>query len=188
MIVAVIVMILTAAACGGSSTPSSVASASAPVASAVTTPTGAPTVAPTTAPSDATTATTSPSKPAVALDLCGLLSAADLKTVTGADYGSGELDDYGMCTWRVGGASVNNGDGQVILGVQESPLDTFKSTFSGGVDVTVSGHAGYWNPAQGLQSMWVDIDGRTLVISLDPVDADSQAIAQKLAEIAIGKI
>lgn len=188
MAVAVAVVILIAAACGGSSAGSSGAGASAPVPPQATTTTVAPTVAPTTAPSDATTATMSASQPAGALDLCGLLSAADLKTVTGADYGDGVLDDYGMCTWRVGGASVNNGDGQVVVAVQDVPLATFTGTFPGGVDMTVSGQAGYWNPDQGLQSIWVDIGGRTLVISFDPVGPDTQAIAQKLAEIAIGKI
>jgi hypothetical protein len=54
--------------------------------------------------------------------------------------------------------------------------------------VTVSGHAGYWNPAQGLQSIWVDVGGRLLVLSFDPVGPETQAIAQKLAEIAIGKM
>ncbi len=180
--VAVAVAILTMAACGGSSAPSSGAGASAPVPSTAT----ASTVSPTTAPSDATT--TTPGASGGTVDLCGLLTAADLKTATGADYGDGKLDDYGLCTWRVGDASVNTGDGQVIIGVQDVPLDTFKSSFPGGVDVTVSGHAGYWNPAQGLQSMWVDIGGRTLVISFDPVGPDGQSIAQKLAEIAVGRI
>ena len=188
LVVTLTVVILIAAACGGSSAGSSGAGASAPVPTQATEATADPVTAPTTAPSDATTATMSPSQPAGALDLCGLLSAADLKTVTGDDYGDGKLDDYGMCTWRVGDASVNNGDGQVIMGVQDVPLDTFKGSFPGGVDMAVSGHAGYWNPDQGLQSIWVDIGGRTLVISFDPIEPDSQAIAQKVAEIAIGKI
>ena len=179
--VAVAVAILTIAACGGSGATSSGAGASAPVPSAAT----ATTVSPTSAPSDATTTS---SQPGGAVDVCGLLTAADLKTVTGADYGDGKLDDYGMCTWRVGDEGVNTGDGQVIIGVQDVPLDTFKTSFPGGVDVTVSGHAGYWNPAQGLQSIWVDIGGRTLVISFDPVGPDGQSIAEKVAEIAVGRI
>ena len=184
MVVAVAVVILTAAACGGSSAGSSGAGASTPV------PSVAPTtaMAPTTAPNDATTATTSASQPAGSIALCGLLSAADLKTATGADYGNGKLDDYGMCTWRVGDAAVNNGDGQVVVAVQDVPLDMFKRTFPGGVDLTVGGHAGYWNPDQGLQSVWVDIGGRTLVISFDPVGPDGQVIAQKVADIAVGNL
>lgn len=63
-----------------------------------------------------------------------------------------------------------------------------KGYFQGGVDVTVSGHAGYWNPEQGLQSICVDAGGRLLVLSFDPVGPETQAIAQKLAEIAIGKM
>ena len=54
--------------------------------------------------------------------------------------------------------------------------------------MTVSGHAGYWNPEQGLRSICVDAGGRLLVLSFDPVGPETQAIAQKLAEIAIGKI
>lgn len=180
--VAVAVAILTISACGASSAASSGAGASTPVPGAAT---AAP-VSPTTAP--ATAATTTTSQPGGAVDVCGLLTAADLQAATGADYADGKLDDYGMCTWRVGDASVNNGDGQVIAGVQDVPLDTFKNTFPGGVDVTVSGHAAYWNPEQGLQSIWVDIGGRTLVISFDPVGPDGQAIAQKVAEIAVGGI
>jgi hypothetical protein len=188
MVVAVAVAILSVAACGGSGAASNGA-ASASVPSGAVTTTVAPTAttgAPTTASSDAASTTASPAGGAV--DLCGLLSAADLKTATGGDYGEGKLDDYGQCTWLVGDAGVNTGDGQVVAAIQEVPLDTFKNTFSGGVDVTVNGHAGYWNPTQGIQSIWVDVGGRTLVMSFDPVSADGQAIAQKLAEIAIANM
>jgi hypothetical protein len=162
--------------------------------------------APTTAPTAATTTSSAPSAPAAggasqapaggasqnpaaaAAALCALLSSADLKTATGADYGTGVPDEFGMCTWRVGGAASNNGKGQLILAIQDQPLATFKSTFPGGTDLTASGHTAYWNPAQGLQSLWVDVNGRTLVLSLDPVGADSQALAVALATIAVGKI
>ena len=147
-------------------------------------PTGAGT--PTAAPGGGTTTTPAPTGGAV--DMCALLSPADLKTVTGGDYGDGVLDSVGQCTWRVGGTAVNVGDGQVVAAIQDQQLSFIKSTFSGGVDVTVSGQAGYWNPEQGLQSIWVDVGGRTLVLSFDPVGPDAQAIAQKLAEIALSKM
>ena len=132
--------------------------------------------------------TTTPASAAGAVDVCALFSPADLATVTGADYGEGVLDSVGQCVWRVGGATANNGDGQVVAYDQGGALATIKSMFAGGVDVTVSGHDGYWNPAEGLQSIWVDLGGRTLVLSFDPVAPDGQAIAQTLAEIAIGNI
>jgi hypothetical protein len=148
------------------------------------------------APTDAGTAssapggeTAAPASAAGAVDLCALLSPADLKTVTGDDYGAGVLNSLRLCVWRVGGAAVNNGDGQVVADDQGGALAAVKSAFAGGVDVTVSGHDGYWDPAEGLQSIWVDLGGgRTLVLSFDPVAPDGQAIAQALAEIAIGNI
>jgi len=168
------------AACGSSTTS--------PAAALPTAGSGTPTGAGTTiAPSGGGTTTTLAPADAAA-KLCTLLSSADLKTTTGSDYGAGVADAYGMCTWRVGASTVNNGDGQVTAAFVDQQLSFVKSSFSGGVDVTVSGHAGYWNPTQGLQSMWVDLGGRLLVLSFDPVDPDTQAIAQKLAEIAIGKI
>jgi hypothetical protein len=176
------VAVLSVAACSGSAAAPSGAAGVTPG------PTGATatTAAPSTAASAAAGASASPAGAEIAV--CDLLTAADLKTATGADYGEGKLDDYGQCTWRVGDAAVNTGDGQVVAAVQDASLDTIKGTFPGGVDVTVSGHAGYWNPTDGLQSIWVDLGGRTLVMSFDPVPPDGQTIAQGLAEIAIGNI
>ena len=124
------------------------------------------------------------------VDLCGLISPTDLKTVTGSDYGAGVLDSVGECTWRVGGATVNDGKGQIVAAVQATTIDFIKSSFgSGGSDVTVSGHTGFWNPTSGLQSIWVDIGGgNLLVLSLDPIVDNSQSTAQKLAEIAVSKM
>jgi hypothetical protein len=125
----------------------------------------------------------------VAAGLCALLSPPDLKTATGADYGAGVPDSYGLCTWRVGAATVNDGKGQIIASYKDQQLSFIKSSFTGGVDMTVSGHAGYWNGQQGLQSLWVDLGGgRLFILSLDPVDDGTQAIAQRLAEVAIAKI
>ncbi|HEY0444328.1 MAG TPA: DUF3558 family protein, partial [Candidatus Limnocylindrales bacterium] len=124
-----------------------------------------------------------------AVDTCALLPTKDINAATGLTFGAGAPDSAGQCTWRVGGASANNGDGQLVAAVQDQQLSFIKSTFSGGTDMTVSGHAAYWNPAQGLQSLWVDIGGgRLLVLSFDPVGPTTQAIAQKLAELAIAKL
>jgi hypothetical protein len=123
-----------------------------------------------------------------AAKLCTLLSVADLKTVTAADYGAGVPDAYGLCTWEVGTPGINTGKGQVIASFGNQQLSFIKSSFSGGVDLTVSGHPAYWSPEQGVQSLWVDLGGRLFILSLDPVDDGTQAVAQKLAEIAITKI
>ena len=174
-------VLLLVAACGGSG-PSA-------------TPTPAPAGATATPAPAGATATPAPTQPAAATatagtgttDPCSLFSAADLKTATGADYGAGVADAYGNCTWLVGG-TVNSGQGQVVAAFKDGSLDAIKSAFAGGTDVTVSGHAGYWNGAQGLQSIWVDLSGRLLVLSFDPVGSDTQALAQQLAELALSHI
>jgi hypothetical protein len=143
---------------------------------------GAASPAPVTSP-DGTT--TSPAPGGDAGDSCALLSTADLATTLGGAYAAGTLDSVGQCVW-------SGADGIVVLFVQDVELEFIKSTFTGGVDTTVGGNAAYWNPAEGLRSLWVDVgDGQTLVLSF-PQTADlgpeDQAKAEKLAEIAIGKL
>ena len=180
------VAILLVAACGGSSTaPTTAVAATAAPASAASAASAPP--AATAAPAAASPAGAS-APAAAAIDTCSLISTADLKTATGKDYGAGVLDSVGQCVWRVGGATANNGEGQLVAFIQDQPFGAFKSAFPGGVDLTANGHAAYWNPAEGLQSIWVDLGGKTLVLSFDPVDADTQAIALKLAEIAVSKM
>jgi hypothetical protein len=153
---------------------------------------------PTAAPGGGTTATDAPTDAAVttpapagdSIDVCGLLTAADLKTATGKDYGEGVADPAGGCAWNVGTSGVNQGD-LVYAITQPQSLDFIKSAFIGGSDVTVSGHAGYWHPGIGLGSMWVDIGGRVFVLSFPrsaELTAEDQAAAQKLAEIAVGRM
>jgi hypothetical protein len=184
MIAAIAFAISALAACGGST------AATAPPVDA-STPAGgspAPTSAavPTASPGTAAT----PGVPAGSVDLCGLLSPADLKTVTGDVYGAGVLDQYGLCTYRVGSAKVNDGKGQLIVAIQAVTMDYVKNAFgSGGTAATVSGHAAFWNPTQGLQTMWVDISGgNCLTLSFDPIVDNSQTFAQRLAEIAVSKM
>lgn len=170
--------ILAVAACGGASTvPTTAVNPTAQPGAVTTTPVPAP------------VGEVTPAPAGQPVDLCGLLSAADLKTITGEDYGEGKPDGYGQCFWRVGDPDRNRGDGQVAAAIQDLPLSTLKGMFgAGGVDVTVSGHAGFWNPSDGLQSLWMDIDGRTLVLSFDPVGDDGQAIAVKVGEVAIANL
>ena len=125
------------------------------------------------------------------LDTCALITTEELVTATGLDYGDGVPDEYGigLCTWRVGGATANNGEGQIVFATQESTVDFIKSIFAGGVDVEVDGRDAYWNGDEGLQSLWVDIDGVTcLVLSFDPVDESTQAVAEAVAAIAAGNL
>jgi hypothetical protein len=189
---------LAAAACGGSSsTPTAAGTTSAPAA-ATPTPAataastaapagGASTPAPTTAPT-AAPATAAPAGGKV--DPCTLLTPADLKTVTGKDYGTGIYDGYSACTWDFPGAKANTGNA-IAASVPDQTLGTIKSAFTGGVDLTVSGHAAYWNPDQGLQTIWVDLGARTLAVtflSSRTLGPEDQVIAQKLAEIAVGRV
>lgn len=119
------------------------------------------------------------------VEACSLLTPADLNATLGGDYGAGMVDLAGQCIWTTG-------DETVVLFVQDIEFEFVKTTFIGGVDTTVSGHAAYWNPAQGLWSLWVDLGGsRTLVLTFPNAAAlgpDDQAKAEKLAEIAISRL
>ena len=72
-------------------------------------------------------------------------------------------------------------------------MSTITSMFAtGGVAATVNGHAAFWNPLWGLQSMWVDIGGGNLLVLSFPRSSDltaaDQPIAQALAEAAVGRM
>jgi hypothetical protein len=139
-------------------------------------------------PSAAAVAGTPQAPAVVAAEMCALLSAADLKTATNLDYGAGVPDEFGSCTWRVGSATVNNGDGQISAAIQDTTLEYIKGSFSGGVDLTVGGHAAYWNVLQDVGSIWVDVNGRLFVLSISPGTPDSQATMVKIAEVAVPKL
>lgn len=168
-------------ACGGSSaTP-------APAAQSTTAATGA---ASTSAPPKAAATTAPAAAPAKAIDPCTLLTAADVSTAFGKKYEEGVVASPGQCTWNVGTSGVNRGD-LVVLAVQDAKLSDLKSMFAGGTDATVKGKTAYWNPKEGLSSMWIDIGGRVLVVSFPrsrTLTAEEQGIAQKLADIAVGKM
>jgi hypothetical protein len=168
--------IVAMAACGGSAT--------APTGGGIQIVTPAPgaTAAPATTPVGAATPVATIGS---TVEACSLLSPADLNATLGGDYGGGIVDLAGQCVWT-------SGNEIVVLFVQDVGLDFIKSSFTGGVDTTVSGHAAYWNPAEGLWSLWVDLGGsRTLVLSFPnsgQLGPDDQGKAEKLAEIAISKL
>ena len=173
-------------ACGGSTATPAGAGATTPASSA----TAPASVAATTGAASSAAATSAASQGSTAA-LCSLLSAADLSAATGKKYEAGVPDGIGGCTWNVGKSQANSGD-LVLATIQETTLDMIKGTFPGGADTTVAGHAGYWNGKQGLQTMWVDIGGGRLFLLGFPRSSDlgppDQAIAQALAELAVGKM
>ncbi len=177
--------IFAVAACGGSSATPAGANATTPPASSAA---GASAAGATASPSGA--AATSAASVAAPADLCTLLSAADISAATGKKYEAGFLDSVGTCNWNVGKNPGNSGN-LIIASVMDQQLSLIKSTFPGGSDATVGGHAAYWNGSQGLGSMWVDIGGKVFILSFprsSTLGPDDQAIAQKLAELAISKM
>ena len=178
-------------ACGGSTATPAGAGATTPATVAATAAaTAATSAAATTGAASSAAATTAASQGPTAA-LCSLLTAAELKAATGKTYEAGVPDTTGGCLWNVGKTQVNNGD-LISAAIQETDLASIKGAFPGGADTTVAGHAGYWNGKQGLQTMWVDVGGGRLFLLTFPRSEDlgaaDQAIAQALAELAVGKM
>jgi hypothetical protein len=168
LMTAAVVPLFVVAACGGSGG----------------TPTSAP--AATTAGGGATTAPAGGTA-----DPCSLLTQADIKTATGADYGPSVADPYGHCRWFFGTSTVNEGKGAVTVSFASAgtTLASIKSgAFAGGVDLTVRGHPAYWSPADYGPGIWVDLGTSVLVVGIDPVPAGGQAMAQHMAELAVARI
>jgi hypothetical protein len=169
-----------------------------PTISAAPTASGAPISTPTaSAPVDATASPSSAPVDATAtppaggtIDVCSLLSPEDLNAATGNEYLEGLLDDFGQCYWdgnQIGGGNA----GETVIGaITAADLSTIKASFGdGGVDTTVDGHAAFFNPSQGLGSLWVDIgNGQLLVLSFpqsEDLDPSYQQIAEELAQAAL---
>jgi hypothetical protein len=187
---AIAVLAILAAACGGTSaTPAGQPATAAPATSAAGPTAGATAAGATAAPPSA--AATTAASVGVPADLCSLLTAAEISSLTGKKYEAGFKDSVGSCNWNVGPSQANSGD-LIIAALQPAELALIKSTFPGGVDATVNGHAGYWNGKQGLGTMWVDLGGGQLFTLSFPRSADlgetDRALAQRLAEIAVGKM
>lgn len=181
--------VLALAACGGGSgTPTTpAAAATSGAGSSVVTATGAPATTAAGAPTSAP-ATAQPSAAGL-LDLCSLLTAADLRTWRGDNYQEGQLTSTGgYCHWDRG----NQPDEQVITATDARSLDAIKSVATGEVDMTVDGHAGISIRQADLHilSIYVDIGGQLLVLEFgtSASTANDQAAAQALAEIAIGNL
>lgn len=143
-----------------------------------------PTSASAATPTSASAAT--PSAPVGgAVDICSLLTPADLKAATGNDYlVDTESTGDGYCSWdTAAGDSID-------IYVVANPFGASHkdNTPAGGVDLTVDGHPAFYNlPASNALSavLWVDLgDGRDFSVWY----AASQAIAVQLAEIALSRM
>jgi hypothetical protein len=177
-------------ACGGSTATPAGAGATTPASSATAAATAAASVAATTGAASSAPATTAASQGPTAA-LCSLLTPAELNAATGKKYEAGVPDTIGGCSWNVGKSQANSGD-LIVAGIQEATLAQIKGAFPGGADATVGGKTAYWNGKEGLTTMWVDLGGGRLFTlgfpraqDLGPAD---QAIAQALAELAVGKM
>jgi hypothetical protein len=190
------VTVLFVAACGGAATSPTAATKTPAPAAVTVAPATAPAVAGTQPPAAATPPGPAGTTGGAGAGLCSLLTPADLQTATGKTYLPGTLDIGGQCNWNTDDSGANTGASSgnlIILAEQAEPLDFVKSSFgSGGSDATVNGHAAFWNPTEGLQSMWVDIGGGNVLVLSFPRSSDltaaDQTIAQKLAEIAVGNM
>jgi hypothetical protein len=173
------VALFTLAACGTGAVPT-----------AVSNPTASPAGGPTAGASSPTATPTSTTTPVGAVDLCALLSVDDVVTVLGTGgWVEGALSKpgpSGYCKWdnAISHAFV------LTSTTVDLPLATIKSG-GDGVDMTVSGHAGYLKRLeQNSMAIWVDLGGLLLVVQM-PTSSnadDDQAAAQTLAEIAVGNM
>lgn len=188
--IAVLALVAVAACGGASATPAGQPASAAPATSGAGATTAASAVGDTAAPPSA--AATSGAAIGLPSDLCSLLTAAEISSLTGKKYEAGVPDTtVGTCSWNVGKSNVNSGD-LIFAGTQAADLALIKNTFPGGVDATVNGHAGYWNGKQGLGTMWVELAPGQLFTLGFPRSSDlgetDRALAQRLAEIALGKM
>ncbi len=193
MSVLAVVTMSVAAACGSSTVPSTAGTptigptgvptptATSP-ASSVPTATVSATATPTIAPT-ATVAATSG-----AIDLCSLLTAADVTTVLGGGWAEGVMaNDY--CHWD----SSSNPNERVVTFVQAGTIDAISAQMTGGTSVTVAGHGAYSfrDLAANVQTTYIDIGGGQLLIVEIPNSSDSIGDLQsavELIEAALGNL
>lgn len=178
------VAVLAIAACGSSGAPPAGATPTrAPGIGAAATPTAAA-PAPTTAPVGNT------------VDVCTLLTGAEVKAATGKNYGEGYASPNvaNQCSWNTNGLTTNRGD---VIGAYIDPqaysfLHSVMGIQTGVIELTVGGHAAFYNPLEGYHALWVDIGGAgTFILGFSgsgDLDPSYQAIAVQLAEIAVGRI
>lgn len=148
------------------------------------------TASPASVPTQATV--TTPAPVGGAIDVCSLLTGAEISAATGKSYGEGTLDPVGQCLWNTEGSTGNTGS--LVVGyINPAEFSFLKGMFmTGGTELTVGGHAAFYNPTEGLTSLWVDLGGaRTFVLSFpqsNDLDPSYHAIAVQLAEIALSRM
>lgn len=176
---AIIVLAVAACSGGASSAPTAAAAAaSAPGA------TGAAPEATATAAAPATDAAASQSLADLAAEMCSLLAPTDLKTATGATYGAGMASEFGGCSW----STTESGGGHVFASIQDATLDFIAAAFAGGTHLTIGRYPAYWLPTDSIDTMYVEISGRVLTVSMSPGNLANQAIVTKLVEVAAGRL
>lgn len=119
-------------------------------------------------------------------DVCAIVSLADIKAATGADYPAGTADGSD-CRWE-----LTTADSYTNISVGFDTVTKFsaiKTAFPGGTDMTVAGHPAYLGVTGGfLQSLWVDVGTSVLSVIIAPAPANAQDVVKKLAEAAIAKM
>lgn len=163
-------------ACGGSPAVSTnpVAKSNPPVA-ASSTPAAPTATATPVAPGSVVTPASVGTSPDAA-NICSLVTTAELASATGKTYLPGTVDIGGQCNWNTDDSGANTGASSgnlIIAAIQTQDLAGTKSVYgTGGEDVTVSGHAAFYNPGQGVNSLWVDIGGGQLFVLSFPRSGD----------------
>jgi len=181
-----------AVACGGSPAASTnpAAKSNSPVAASSSPAVPTPAVTPVAPGSVATPAPVSAS--ADAANICSLVTLAELASATGKTYFAGTVDIGGQCQWNTNQIGAITGD-LIIAAIQTLDLATTKSMYgTGGEDVTVSGHAAFYNPGQGVNSLWVDIGGGQLFVLSFPrsgdLDPSFKDVALAIAQDALARM
>lgn len=171
------------AACGGPAATIGPGATSGPITTA------APNATPTPPPAAAT-------NPPVGgtIDVCSLLTPAELTAALGETYVAGVPNEFGLCLWNIEGETGNTGSlVQAYIDPQAySFLHSVMGIQTGVIELTVSGHAAFYNPLEFYNSLWVDIGGAGTFILGFPrsgdLDPSFQAIAVQLAEIALSRM
>ena len=171
---------------GCASTPATPTATTAVATSPAATSTSAATT-PATA-SAPTVATTAPAGSASAIDLCSLLSVADIQAVIPGSWLEGQLTKPvgGYCHWD------NTLQERVITAIEPRTFDAVKAAAVGGTDFTAGGHPAYSfrDEAAHVQTTWIDLSGTVLIVEI-PASADAAADlsnAQGLTGVAVGNM
>lgn len=128
------------------------------------------------------------------VDVCSLLTPAELSSALGETFAAGVPSENipGLCTWNIEGET-----GPASVAAHANPeaysvVHSFMAIQDGAVELTVSGHAAFYNPKEFYNSLWVDIGGLGTFVLSFPTDGDlepsHQAIAVQLAEIALTRM